>query len=95
MRNLSLREDDRRPEMTIGPQAEFEIGGNSPLQALDKGSICALLPIGRTRTTTVRLAGAAISEKFHKLRDFYNTFTGPTMPLPPLLAILIRKKPSA
>lgn len=35
MRNLWLREDDRRPEMTV-VRNEFEIGENNPIQALDK-----------------------------------------------------------
>ena len=35
MRNLWLREDDRRPEMTV-VRNEFESGENDPLEALDK-----------------------------------------------------------
>jgi zinc protease len=35
MRNLWLREDDRRPEMTV-VRNEFEIGENDPQQSLDK-----------------------------------------------------------
>ncbi len=35
MRNLALREEDRRPEMTV-VRNEFERGENMPVQALSK-----------------------------------------------------------
>ncbi len=60
MRNLRLREEDRRPEMTV-VRNEYERGENNPSEVLKKKfGPRRFWPI---RTTTARLAGAAISKK--------------------------------
>ncbi len=76
MRNLLLRESDRRPEMTV-VRNEFERGENSPILALYKELFQAAfvahpyhhLPIGH-RSDIEKVS-------IEKLREFYDTFYRP------------------
>lgn len=76
MRNLSLREDDRRPEMTV-VRNEFEIGENDPLQALDKEIFAVAYQAHPYHHSTIGWRSDIEKVSIEKLRDFYNTFYWP------------------
>ena len=76
MRNLWLRESDRQPEMTV-VRNEFEIGENSPIQALDK-EINAVAYIAHPyHHPTIGWRSDIEKVSIEKLREFYNTFYWP------------------
>ena len=76
MRNLLLREDDRRPEMTV-VRNEFEIGENDPLQALDKEIFAAAYQAHPYHHSTIGWRSDIEKVSIEKLRAFYNTFYWP------------------
>jgi zinc protease len=76
MRNLLLRESDRRPEMTV-VRNEFERGQNSPIQALflELGSYAYIAHPYHHSTIGWRSDIEKVS--IEKLREFYDTFYWP------------------
>lgn len=76
MRNLWLRESDRRPEMTV-VRNEFEIGENSPIQALDKEINAAAFFAHPYHHPTIGWRSDIEKVPIEKLREFYNTFYWP------------------
>lgn len=76
MRNLLVREDDRRPEMTV-VRNEFEIGENDPTQALDKEIMAAAYQAHPYHHSTIGWRSDIEKVSIEKLREFYNTFYWP------------------
>jgi zinc protease len=76
MRNLWLREDDRRPEMTV-VRNEFEIGENNPIQALDKEINAAAFMAHPYHHSTIGWRSDIEKVSIEKLREFYDTFYWP------------------
>jgi zinc protease len=76
MRNLWLREDDRRPEMTV-VRNEFEIGENDPQQALDKEIFAAAFNAHPYHHSTIGWRSDIEKVPIEKLRAFYDTFYWP------------------
>jgi zinc protease len=76
MRNLWLREDDRRPEMTV-VRNEFEIGENDPQQALDKEIFAAAFQAHPYHHPTIGWRSDIEKVPIEKLRAFYDTFYWP------------------
>jgi zinc protease len=76
MRNLWLREDDRRPEMTV-VRNEFEIGENNPIHALEK-EIYAAAYVGHPyHHPTIGWRSDIENVPIEKLREFYDTYYWP------------------
>ncbi len=76
MRNLWLRESDRRPEMTV-VRNEFEIGENNPIHALEK-EIYAAAYIGHPyHHPTIGWRSDIENVPIEKLREFYDTYYWP------------------
>jgi zinc protease len=76
MRNLLVREDDRRPEMTV-VRNEFEIGENDPVQALDKEIMATAYMAHPYHHSTIGWRSDIEKVSIEKLREFYNTFYWP------------------
>jgi zinc protease len=76
MRNLWLREDDRRPEMTV-VRNEFEIGENNPIQALDKEINSAAFVAHPYHHSTIGWRSDIENVPIEKLKAFYDTFYWP------------------
>ena len=76
MRNLWLREADRRPEMTV-VRNEFEIGENDPMQALDKEIFAAAFQAHPYHHSTIGWRSDIEKVSIEKLREFYDTFYWP------------------
>ncbi len=76
MRNLWLREDDRRPEMTV-VRNEFEIGENNPIYALDKEINAAAFMAHPYHHSTIGWRSDIEKVSIEKLREFYDTFYWP------------------
>jgi len=76
MRNLLLREDDRRPEMTV-VRNEFERGENSPFQALIKEIFQAAYVAHPYHHNTIGWRSDIEKVSIEKLREFYDTFYWP------------------
>lgn len=76
MRNLWLREADRKPEMTV-VRNEFEIGENEPAQALEKEIYAAAYVAHPYHHPTIGWRSDIENVPIEKLRDFYNTFYWP------------------
>ncbi len=76
MRNLWLREDDRRPEMTV-VRNEFERGENSPFQALFKEIFHAAFVAHPYHHSTIGWRSDIEKVSIEKLREFYDTFYWP------------------
>jgi zinc protease len=76
MRNLWLRESDRQPEMTV-VRNEFEIGENSPIQALDKEINAAAYIAHPYHHPTIGWRSDIEKVSIEKLHEFYNTFYWP------------------
>jgi zinc protease len=76
MRNLLLREDDRRPEMTV-VRNEFEIGENDPVQALDKEIFATAYEAHPYHHSTIGWRSDIEKVPIEKLRAFYDTFYWP------------------
>jgi zinc protease len=76
MRNLLLREEDRRPEMTV-VRNEFERGENSPFQALIKEIFQAAYVAHPYHHSTIGWRSDIEKVSIEKLREFYDTFYWP------------------
>jgi zinc protease len=76
MRNLWLRESDRRPEMTV-VRNEFEIGENNPIQALDKEIYASAYVAQPYHHSTIGWRSDIENVPIEKLRAFYDVFYWP------------------
>lgn len=76
MRNLWLREDDRRPEMTV-VRNEFERGENNPFQLLIKELFHAAYVAHPYHHSTIGWRSDIEKVSIEKLREFYETFYWP------------------
>jgi len=76
MRGLWLREEDRRPEMTV-VRNEFEIGENDPRDALDKETWAAAFQAHPYHHPTIGWRSDIENVPIEKLRAFYDTFYWP------------------
>jgi len=76
MRNLLLREEDRKPEMTV-VRNEFERGENSPTQALYKEIYQAAFVAHPYHHSTIGHRSDIEKVSIEKLRAFYDTFYWP------------------
>ena len=76
MRNLALREDDRRPEMVV-VRNEFERGENDPRNALDKELWSAAFQAHPYHHDTIGWRSDIEKVPIAKLREFYDTFYWP------------------
>ncbi len=76
MRNLWLREDDRRPEMTV-VRNEFERGENSPFQALIKEIFQSAFVAHPYHHSTIGWRSDIEKVSIEKLKEFYDTFYWP------------------
>ncbi len=76
MRNLSLRETDRRPEMFV-VRNEFERGENSPGNALEKEIFAAAFMAQPYHHPTIGWRSDIEAVSIAKLREFYDTFYWP------------------
>lgn len=76
MRNLWLREADRKPEMTV-VRNEFEIGENEPVQALEKELYAAAYIAHPYHHSTIGWRSDIEKVPIEKLKEFYDTFYWP------------------
>ena len=76
MRNLWLRDEDRRPEMTV-VRNEFEIGENNPIQALDKEISSVAFVAHPYHHPTIGWRSDIENVSIEKLKAFYDTFYWP------------------
>ncbi len=76
MRNLRLREDDRRPEMTV-VRNEYERGENDPAEALEKEVWATAYIAHPYHHPTIGWHSDFEKVAIDKLREFYNTFYWP------------------
>ena len=76
MRGLRLREEDRRPEMTV-VRNEFERGENDPIEALDKEITAAAFVAHPYHHPTIGWRSDIEKVPIGKLREFYNIFYWP------------------
>jgi len=76
MRNLWLRDSDRRPEMTV-VRNEFERGENSPFQALMKEIFQAAYVAHPYHHSTIGWRSDIENVPIEKLKAFYDTFYWP------------------
>ncbi len=76
MRNLWLKEEDRRPEMTV-VRNEFERGENSPFQALIKEIAQAAFVAHPYHHSTIGHRSDIEKVSIEKLKEFYDTFYWP------------------
>ena len=76
MRNLLLRESDRRPEMTV-VRNEFERGENNPIQSLIMEIFAAAYVAHPYHHNTIGWRSDIEKVTIEKLREFYDTFYWP------------------
>ena len=76
MRNLLLREEDRKPEMTV-VRNEFEIGENDPHQSLDAEIWAAAYQAHPYHHPTIGWRSDIENVPIAKLQEFYDTFYWP------------------
>lgn len=76
MRNLWLREEDRRPEMTV-VRNEFEIGENNPIQSLSKDIVATAIQAHPYHHSTIGWRSDIENVPIGKLRAFYDTYYWP------------------
>jgi len=76
MRHLALREEDRRPEMTV-VRNEFERGENNPRSALEKELWAAAFQAHPYHHDTIGWRSDIEKVPNEKLRAFYDTFYWP------------------
>jgi zinc protease len=76
MRNLLLREEDRKPEMTV-VRNEFERGENDPVQALYKEIYQTAFVAHPYHHSTIGHRSDIEKVSIEKLRAFYDTFYWP------------------
>lgn len=76
MRNLWVREADRKPEMTV-VRNEFEIGENDPTQALEKEIYASAYVAHPYHHSTIGWRSDIENVPIEKLQEFYHTFYWP------------------
>lgn len=76
LRNLRLREDDRRPEMTV-VRNEFERGENLPSETLEKEVWATAYHAHPYHHSTIGWRSDIEKVPIEKLREFYDTFYWP------------------
>lgn len=76
MRNLRLREEDRRPEMTV-VRNEYERGENNPAEALQKEMWATAFFAHPYHHSTIGWRSDFENVPIEKLREFYDTFYWP------------------
>lgn len=76
MRNLRLRDEDRKPEMTV-VRNEFEIGENDPAQVLDREITAAAYVAHPYHHSTIGWRSDIENVPIGRLREFYDTFYWP------------------
>ncbi|CAA9229532.1 MAG: ZINC PROTEASE [uncultured Chthoniobacterales bacterium] len=76
MKNLWLRDADRKPEMTV-VRNEFEIGENEPTQALEKEIFAAAYVAHPYHHSTIGWRSDIENVPIEKLQEFYKTFYWP------------------
>ena len=76
MRHLRLREEDRRPEMTV-VRNEFEIGENDPRESLDKEIWATSFEAHPYHHSTIGWRSDIENVPIEQLRKFYDTFYWP------------------
>jgi zinc protease len=76
MKNLWLRDADRKPEMTV-VRNEFEIGENNPAEALEKEIYAAAYMAHPYHHSTIGWRSDIENVPIEKLQDFYKTFYWP------------------
>lgn len=76
MRNLRLREDDRRPEMTV-VRNEYERGENNPAEALQKEMWATAFFAHPYHHSTIGWRSDIEKVPIEKLREFYDTYYWP------------------
>ncbi len=76
MRNLRLRDEDRKPEMTV-VRNEFEIGENDPGQVLDREITAAAYVAHPYHHSTIGWRSDIENVPIEKLREFYDVFYWP------------------
>jgi zinc protease len=76
MRNLRLREEDRRPEMTV-VRNEYERGENSPSEALEKEIWATAFLAHPYHHSTIGWRSDFEKVPIEKLRAFYDTWYRP------------------
>ena len=76
MRNLWLRDEDRKPEMTV-VRNEFEIGENDPTQALEKEIYASAYMAHPYHHSTIGWRSDIENVPIEKLKEFYDTFYWP------------------
>ncbi len=76
MRNLWVREADRKPEMTV-VRNEFEIGENDPAQALEKEIYAAAFVAHPYHHPTIGWRSDIENVPIEKLQEFYRTYYWP------------------
>ncbi len=76
LRNLRLREEDRRPEMTV-VRNEYERGENSPAEALEKEIWATAFLAHPYHHSTIGWRSDFEKVPIEKLRTFYDTFYWP------------------
>ena len=76
MKNLWLRDSDRKPEMTV-VRNEFEIGENDPGQALEKEIFAAAYVAHPYHHSTIGWRSDIEKVPIEKLQEFYRTFYWP------------------
>ena len=76
MKNLWLRDADRKPEMTV-VRNEFEIGENDPTQALEKEIFATAYLAHPYHHSTIGWRSDIENVPIEKLQEFYKTFYWP------------------
>ena len=76
MRNLRLREEDRRPEMTV-VRNEYERGENLPAEALEKEIWATAFLAHPYHHSTIGWRSDFEKAPIEKLREFYDTYYWP------------------
>lgn len=76
MRNLLLRDEDRKPEMTV-VRNEFERGENSPFSALNKAITQTAIVAHPYHHSTIGWRSDIENVSIERLREFYETFYWP------------------
>ncbi|HEY5753196.1 MAG TPA: pitrilysin family protein [Chthoniobacterales bacterium] len=76
MRNLWLRDSDRKPEMTV-VRNEFEIGENNPVSALEKEIFAGAYIAHPYHHSTIGWRSDIENVPIEKLKAFYDTFYWP------------------
>lgn len=76
MRNLRLREEDFRPEMSV-VMDEFRTGEDDPVLALDRGIWATAFQAHPYRHSVIGWRSDVVNMPLQKLREFYDTYYWP------------------